>query len=93
MRLRYIYHDLVPEIRDGSNSNPRSFMIFVTRSLKLKCALNNLKQILHEIYNGFHVPLYNIINDFKKVQVGKDQEKAQSEKDSHSKNRGGKKPN
>ena len=30
---------------------------------------------------------------FTKVQVGKDQEKAQSEKDSHSKNRGGKKPN
>ena len=29
----------------------------------------------------------------KKVQVGKDQEKAQSEKDSNSKNRGGKKPN
>ena len=27
----------------------------------------------------------------QKVQVGKDQEKAQSEKDSHSKNRGGKK--
>ena len=27
----------------------------------------------------------------KEVQVGKDQEKAQSEKDSHSKNRGGKK--
>ena len=30
-------------------------------------------------------------NDVKKVQVGKNQEKAQSEKDSHSKNRGGKK--
>ena len=29
----------------------------------------------------------------KKVQVGKDQEKAQSEKDSLSKNRGGKKTN
>ena len=29
----------------------------------------------------------------KKVHVGKDQEKAQSEKDSHSKNLGGKKPN
>ena len=29
----------------------------------------------------------------KKVQVGKDQEKVQPEKDSHSKNRGGKKPN
>ena len=28
----------------------------------------------------------------KKVQVSKDQEKAQSERDSHSKNRGGKKP-
>ena len=28
---------------------------------------------------------------YRKVQVGKDQEKAQSEKDSHSKNRGGKK--
>ena len=32
-------------------------------------------------------------NKDEKVQVGKDQEKAQSEKDSHSKNRGGKKPN
>ena len=29
----------------------------------------------------------------EKVQVGKDQEKAQIEKDSHSKYRGGKKPN
>ena len=33
------------------------------------------------------------VTRFKKVQVGKDQEKAQSEKDSHSKNQGGKKPN
>ena len=32
-----------------------------------------------------------ISGDEKKVQVGKDQEKAQSEKDSHSKHRGGKK--
>ena len=31
--------------------------------------------------------------NYRKVQVGKDQEKAESEKDSHSKNRGGKKPN
>ena len=29
----------------------------------------------------------------KTIHVGKDQEKAQSEKDSHPKNRGGKKPN
>ena len=35
----------------------------------------------------------NTLKQEKKVQVGKDQEKAQSEKDSHSKNRGGKKPN
>ena len=33
------------------------------------------------------------VTALKKVQVGKDQEKAQSERDSHSKNRGGKKPN
>ena len=33
------------------------------------------------------------ITRYWKVQVGKDQEKAQSEKDSHSKNRGGKKTN
>ena len=32
-------------------------------------------------------------DSIKKVQVGKDQEKAQSERDSHSKNQGGKKPN
>ena len=37
--------------------------------------------------------LHEHLNLNKKVQVGKDQEKAQSEKDSHSKNRGGKKPN
>ena len=35
----------------------------------------------------------NSERDKKKVLVGKDQEKAQSERDSHSKNRGGKKPN
>ena len=31
-----------------------------------------------------------IVHHFRKVQEGKDQEKVQSEKDSHSKNRGGK---
>ena len=35
----------------------------------------------------------NMSNAGKKVQVGKDQEKAQSERDSHSKNRGGEKTN
>ena len=37
--------------------------------------------------------LDKLVNLDEKVQVGKDQEKAQSEKDSHPKNRGGKKPN
>ena len=40
-----------------------------------------------------HGMFHNHNYTFEKVQVGKDQEKAQSEKDSHSKNRGGKKPN
>ena len=38
-----------------------------------------------------HPDVHEVLNE--KVQAGKDQEKAQSEKDSHSKNRGGKKPN
>ena len=42
----------------------------------------------------FQQKIFDNFNMFaQKVQVGKDQEKAQSEKDSHSKNRGGKKPN
>ena len=39
---------------------------------------------------GKHGAFAGKIFDEKKVQVGKDQEKAQSERDSHSKNRGGK---
>ena len=37
--------------------------------------------------------IITLIANLKKVQAGKDQEKVQSEKDSHSKNRGRKKPN
>ena len=40
----------------------------------------------------FHYNLPSAHDLIEKVQVGKDQEKTQSEKDSHSKNRGGKKP-
>ena len=39
------------------------------------------------------VPVILTLKFYRKVQAGKDQEKAQSERDSHSKNRGGKKPN
>ena len=40
-----------------------------------------------------HLSVANGFVSSKKVQVGKDKEKAQSERDPHSKNRGGKKPN
>ena len=48
----------------------------------------------NKIKNGYY-SFHQIADIFQsnKVQVGKDQEKAQSERDSHSKNRGGKKPN
>ena len=49
---------------------------------------------LKVIRNAIQLKLLHLFSAlFKKVQVGKDQEKAQSEKDSHSKNRGGKKHN
>ena len=38
-------------------------------------------------------PVFSLPRFLKKVQVGKDQDKAQSEKDPHSKNRDGKKLN
>ena len=52
------------------------------QTINSKCRLS-----LHYKVNNYS----STIN--KKVQVVKDQEKVQSEKDSHSKNRGGKKPN
>ena len=43
-------------------------------------------------YDNHYSPVYTCdIRNSDKVQVGKDQEKAESENDSHSKNRGGKK--
>ena len=59
----------------------------------LKSNIMNAKQYFNvEIIRG--IPLPKLAKNWNnKVQVGKDQEKAQSEKDSHSKNRGGKKPN
>ena len=52
----------------------------------------------HNVCDTLSYLLDNINHDnqadvIERVQVGKDKEKAQSEKDSHSKNRGGKKPN
>ena len=47
-------------------------------------------ELLHFLTNVYYIWSHL---DKKKVQVGKDQEKAQSEKDSHSKFQGGKKTN
>ena len=54
------------------------------------CDFNNC--MIHVVSNDGQTENPRILLN-EKVQVGKDQEKAQSEKDSHSKNRGGKKPN
>ena len=75
-----------------------------TYKTKRILASNNPRELDFAFDNSYGNALYrfNLINDHtnvcfmnfhEKVQVGKDQEKAQSEKDSHSKNRGGKKPN
>ena len=52
---------------------------------------------LRKTFSKFYHRHYELISKYnvglKKVQVGKDQEKVQTEKDSHSKTRGGKKPN
>ena len=61
--------------------------------------LQNVHQIDNEVfvddvkYVLFIILEYSCFRQLKKVQVRKDQEKAQSEKDSHSKNQGGKKKN
>ena len=48
------------------------------------------KNLIATEQGAIHLTFHKL---YEEVQVGKDQEKAQSEKDSHSKNRGGKKPN
>ena len=51
------------------------------------------KEFNNDSINHLYTGMSQVCDSNRKVQVGKDQEKAQSEKDSHSKNRGGKKPN
>ena len=81
----------------------------LSRRFIVKTSLDQLNKIVkNKTYNTTvsycqgckdYVSLYctecgrSTFTEDKKIQVGKDQEKAQSEKDSHSKNRGGKKPN
>ena len=63
--------------------------------LKQFAARRNIYVHYHDIYSSTKLLDQHLQSQIlhEKVQVGKDQEKAQSEKDSHSKNRGGKKPN
>ena len=60
---------------------------------KKACDLSALFSVYDHVYRDQKDSCSSARHCYKKVQVGKDQEKAQSEKDSHSKNRGGKKPN
>ena len=53
--------------------------------------INHLTFILNDTQSDLETQTKYIFHE--KVQVGKDQEKTQSEKDSHPKNPGGKKPN
>ena len=74
----------------------KTFSKFYRRHYELISKYNvGLKTLLSEGLSEpeFYVDLVYKFKKLKKAQAGKDQEKAQSEKDSHSKNRGGKKPN
>ena len=65
----------------GQNTLYISNFLVLTQKSKYQSMGQNVHQVLN---------IYGIMSLLLKVQVGKDQEKAQSEKDSHSKNRGGK---
>ena len=63
---------------------------------KYKTSIPAIVQCTNNLLATFvetNVERKSIFRTYIKVQVGKDQEKAQSEKDFHSKNRGEKKPN
>ena len=65
-----------------------------SRALRLMISIfNTTGGLSYKVYTKLYEAIVWPTISYEKVQVGKDQEKAQSEKDSHSKNRGGKKPN
>ena len=68
----------------------RNIQIFPRHVLVMPIYAMKWNVLLYSHYGNMPVQYMDIL---KKVQVGNDQEKAQSEKDSHSKNQGGKKTN
>ena len=76
--------------------NPRGMAKLDPRAMIGTIYNGDYQLLLHTKYCsfgpcGFREEDFFSFSNCKKVQVGKDQEKAQSEKDYHSKNRGGKK--
>ena len=73
------------------------FVRSVGRHLKIKKCVQKWSKIDQKVPTVLYLWLFctlpwQRLKINEEVQVGKDQEKTQSEKDSHSKNRGGKKP-
>ena len=65
-------------------------IVYIEYDIKAKRIQQALRKIF--LYKRADMDgLHDHLARYREVQVGKDQEKAQSEKDSHSKNRGGKK--
>ena len=86
LRLCFRSCMLLVFLRSGSNTcKIHNILLFI--KIQLSCYLINYHKETSLAISQTSFAIH------KKVQVGKDQEKAQSEKDSHSKNRGGKKTN
>ena len=102
LRISYIHvllHDMSrplgkPTICIGENKGADqliSAFVFATRIVQFLFYLNQKFQASSSLLCLYSLVCVEPVR--KKVQVGKDQEKAQSERDSHSKKRGGKKLN
>ena len=70
--------------------------VYETSNKNWFLSIKNSGEVLNKLkcrgFRATSLSTYDFSTLYTKVQVGKDQEKAQSERDSHSKNRGGKKP-
>ena len=89
--FKFFYNDIKVFIKSALNEGYINGKLSITQRQGLITCLPKGDKPKQFLKNWRPITLLNVI--YKKVQVGKDQEKAQSEKDSHSKNRGGKKPN